>query len=198
MRELRLCLQVAANPVRLGQRERGEEVDGSAARHEVVDDRAVPHLRRRLDRRLLPGRRDVDQLRMGLEDLLHARQVAVSIPDQLVDEGLVGHFLDIIKRHQRWARSCSSAARALASLRSAKRMKRAFGPAPSRCGCFALSWISWPRLNMRVTCLLATCTKLAMLSLQVNVMVPYCTCSVMRLSAPRITSRTRCIAGSLF
>src|SRR5947207_8677053 len=77
-------------------------------------------------------------------------------------------------------------------------MKRALGPAPSRCGCFALSWISWPRLNIRVTCLLATCTKLAMLSLQANVIVPYCTRSVIRSSAPRIVSRTRCIAGSPF
>src|SRR5260370_17121412 len=135
---------------------------------------------------------------MLLEDLLHPREVAVSVPDQLVDERLVSHLLDVITRHQRRVRSRSSDARAPASVRSAKRMKRALGPVPSRCGCFALSWISWPRLNISVTCLLATCTKLAMLSLQANVIVPYCTRSVMRSSAPRMVSRTRCIAPPLF
>src|SRR6266568_1580110 len=197
LREPRPGPQLAADPVHLGQRKRGEEVDWSAARYEVFDDRAIAHLRRCLDRRLLPHRRDIDELGMGLEDLLDPGQISVRVAYQLIDNRLVRHLPDIMTLDQRRARSRSSSARVLASLRSAKRMKRALGPVPSRCGCFALSWINWPRLNIRVTCLLATCTKLAMLSLQANVIVPYCTRSVMRSSAPRMISRTRRIAGPL-
>ena len=91
--------------------------------------------------------------------------------------------------HQARTMLDSSVVRASISPASAKRMKRADGPVPSRCG--NLPWIFAPRLNIKVTVFRSCWTKLARSPLYANWTVPYFRYSPIRVSAHMITSRTR-------
>src|SRR5439155_15261999 len=82
----------------------GEEVNRRAALQQQVEDRLVPHLRRRLNGCLIPRSTHVQRIGVDVKKVAHPGEVAVGVSDQLLDHS----WFDL--RHQRASIGLSIAA----------------------------------------------------------------------------------------
>ena len=89
-REDGLTREELAHLAGAAERGGGVAVQGRAKTEQHLEDGPVAHLRGGLDGGLLPGGDGVHELWMLFQDLAHASGIAVRVPDQVVDGGLVG------------------------------------------------------------------------------------------------------------